>query len=128
MVVFSNTRLWWEETNMAVVSKMTCEIGLIWRHMETLYCCCHFKQLRFVDFFRTCKLQEDRTNSHAVCTISSWQWHQYAFYWMFCYNSCINLILQNAHRRDVPAPRNLKGEIGSLFDPCVNAMEQQPCW
>ena len=34
---FSNTRLWWEETNMAVASKMTCKIGLIWRHMKTLY-------------------------------------------------------------------------------------------
>ena len=27
-----------KETNMAVVSRMTCKIGLIWRHMKTLYC------------------------------------------------------------------------------------------
>ena len=24
-------------------------------------------------------------------------------------------------------PRNFKGGIGSLFDPCVNAMGRQPC-
>ena len=24
--------------------------------------------------------------------------------------------------------RNLKGLIGSLFDPCVNAMRRRPCW
>ena len=27
-----------KETNMAVMSRMTCKIGLIWRHMKTLYC------------------------------------------------------------------------------------------
>ena len=26
-----------KETNMAVASRMTCKIGLIWRYMETLY-------------------------------------------------------------------------------------------
>ena len=26
-----------KETNMAVMSRMTCKIGLIWHHMETLY-------------------------------------------------------------------------------------------
>ena len=26
-----------KETNMAVASRMTCKIGLIWRHMKTLY-------------------------------------------------------------------------------------------
>ena len=36
-VVFSNARLWGKETNMAVASMMTCKIGLIWRHMKTLY-------------------------------------------------------------------------------------------
>ena len=28
----------------------------------------------------------------------------------------------------VVSSRNLKGGIGSLFDPCVNAMRRQPCW
>ena len=37
LVVFSDTGLWWEETKMAVASKMTCKIGLIWRHTKTLY-------------------------------------------------------------------------------------------
>ena len=36
-VVFSNTRLWRKETNMAIVGMMTCKIGLIWRHMKALY-------------------------------------------------------------------------------------------
>ena len=26
-----------KETNMAVARRMTCKIGLIWRHMKTLY-------------------------------------------------------------------------------------------
>ena len=26
-----------KETNMVVASRMTCKIGLIWRHMKTLY-------------------------------------------------------------------------------------------
>ena len=26
-----------KETNVAVASRMTCKIGLIWRHMKTLY-------------------------------------------------------------------------------------------
>ena len=26
-----------KETNMAVASRMTCQIGLIWRHVKTLY-------------------------------------------------------------------------------------------
>ena len=36
-LVFSYTAPCEEETNMAVESAMTCKIGLIWRHMKTLY-------------------------------------------------------------------------------------------
>ena len=36
-IVFSYTWPCQEETNMAAVSMMTCKIGLIWRHMKTLY-------------------------------------------------------------------------------------------
>ena len=28
-----------KETNMAVASRMTCKIAVIWRHMKTLYNC-----------------------------------------------------------------------------------------
>ena len=38
LLVFSYTAPCEEETNMAVESAMTCKIGLIWRHMKTLYC------------------------------------------------------------------------------------------
>ena len=36
-VEFSFTRLWRKETNMVVTRLMPCKIGLIWRHMKTLY-------------------------------------------------------------------------------------------
>ena len=36
-VVFSKTAPCRKETNMAVASMMICKIGLIWRHMKTLY-------------------------------------------------------------------------------------------
>ena len=37
LFVFCNARLWGKETNMAVARMITCKIGLIWRHMKTLY-------------------------------------------------------------------------------------------
>ena len=37
-VVFSNTVSCRKETDMAVTSMITCKIGLIWRHMKTMYC------------------------------------------------------------------------------------------
>ena len=38
-------------------------------------------------------------------------------------------ILQNKKKQCfVFGPRNFKGGIGSLFDPCVNAMGRRPYW
>ena len=64
--------------------------------------------------------------------------------WPFCYVFLdFKLSLPHRYRPEIPKPvpylsqhgapvegipRNLKGKIGSLFDPCVNAMGWRPYW
>ena len=41
-----------KETNMVVASRMTCKIGLIWRHMKILYCANWLWKLHFFQLLR----------------------------------------------------------------------------
>ena len=42
------------------------------------------------------------------------------------YNNEYSTHTINQFLPDAICPRNLKGGIGSLFDPCINAMERRP--
>ena len=107
LIVISNTAPCRKETNMAVASMMTCTIGLIWRHMKTLY-----TSLWDLNFWLSC-IETQLCVFLETCLKTGFTWHVLAC--VFSKYVLMYLIVEDMFIRKTNCKRSSRHHINSVL-------------